>query len=71
MTTAAQGGGSFPLTQDHYHAMNGVLETVHQALPIMEKCVNCGLPVQGDIETLQQRAQFATDVKRNFFPELP
>lgn len=71
MNEGVQGNGSYPLTQDHYHALNGVLETVNQAMPIMQKCLDCGLPVQGEIDTLKQRAQFATDVKRNFFPELP
>lgn len=63
--------GPSPLDETHYHAMNQVLDIVSNALPILEKCKNCGLPVDVEIQTLKDRAQFAQSVKRNFFPEMP
>lgn len=71
MTNATPGSSSFPLDQSHYDAMNGVQQIVAQAMPILQKCADCGLPVEGEMRVLQERADFAAAVKRNFFPELP
>lgn len=71
MSTAQAGSSSFPLDQSHYDAMNGIQQIVAQAMPILQKCADCGLPVEGEMNVLREREAFAAAVKRNFFPELP
>jgi len=64
-------GGSFPLTDEHYQLMKAVRDIAAQTLPIMQKCTDCGLDVEAEKQVLAQRDKFASDILRNFFPNLP
>jgi hypothetical protein len=71
MTEPQVGSGAFPLKQEDYQAMCAVGDICAQAIPVLEKCKDCGLPVDQEIQILKDRQKFAQAIKRNFFPDLP
>lgn len=62
---------SWPLGPEHLAMLNGVKETGPVFMPLLQKCKDCGLDVQNEIDTLQHQLDHATAIKRNFFPDQP
>lgn len=63
--------GSLPLDESHLQAANALLEIERTAMPVLEKCKACGVPVDNEIDTIRERAEFARKVKSHFFPDQP
>lgn len=57
-----------PLTLDDLAAINRVLELSAKHKALLQRCQNCGLPVEDHIARNQQHAEMAAALKREFFP---
>lgn len=58
-----------PLTQDDLAAINRVLDLAAKHKVLLERCVNCGLPVEEHLARNTQHAEMAAALKREFFPQ--
>lgn len=62
---------SFPLDESHLNMVNEVLNTEPMLKPLLQKCKECGLPVDDLIDTVNWQMDHARKIKANFFPNHP
>ncbi len=60
-----------PLTVDDLAALNRVLDLAAKHKVLLQRCHNCGLPVDDHLSRNEQHAQMAGALKREFFPNEP
>ena len=53
-----------PLTQEHVAAIDRVLTGTPPALALAKRCVDCGMPFQDYVQTLNDQLEMATRTKR-------
>lgn len=57
-----------PLTADDLAAINRVLDLAAKHKVLLQRCANCGLPVEDHLTRNEQHTQMAAALKREFFP---
>lgn len=58
----------FPCKREDCDTINAILGDVAQLQAAVQKCVNCNLPMQDQLDQLQARRKLLEDLKREFFP---
>ena len=63
--------GANPLNHTHCDCLNKVLESIPQALQLVQACKDCGLDVSEFEQQFQQQLEMAQKLKAKFFPGNP
>lgn len=58
----------WPCKQEDCDTMTAILGDITTLQNAVQKCVNCGLPMQDQLDQLQARRDLLTKMKAAFFP---